>query len=135
VDCEGFAYLAGGLLDQKRFDVSYLQRPGHIIAAVVDRESRDVFTVNNQTVKEVPGKASKNAEVTGEQLGFIAREAGTLRGSWFGHAKTPSNAFMSTPDGVPKIGAHILGSDGELAGVVDAQKQAYAREKLTAHHR
>lgn len=135
VDCEGFAYLTGGLLDRRRFDVNFVQRPGHIITAVVDRQSRDVFTVNNQTVKEVPGKAQKNADVTPEQLGFIAREAGTQRGSWFGYAQTPSSAFMSTPDGVPKIGAHILGMNGEPAGVVDVERQAYAREKLAARHR
>ena len=62
VDCEGYCYLTGAILGgvkgadgKPRFDVRYVQQPGHIIAAVRDRAPKgQSFTVNNDTTELWP---------------------------------------------------------------------------------
>lgn len=132
IDCEGFAYLAGGLLDEKRFDVRYLQRPGHIIAGVIDKKTDQLFTVNNAATRMVPGKAV-DGNATRSQLATMAAEAGTTRDqgdSFFGWGKTPSAAYMKQNDGAPRAGTFALGKDGQIAGIFDEESIARYRELM-----
>jgi hypothetical protein len=59
IDCEGYAYLADGLLGgiknadgSSRFTVEYASKPGHVVAAVTEAATSSVFVVNNQRVSK-----------------------------------------------------------------------------------
>lgn len=137
VDREGFAYLTEHLLrgvkdanGKERFHVQYATRPGHVISGVVDASSRQVFTVNNDSVS-APIDARKH-----DVRAVIARELAGDGPTLISIADSQSGSRpLVEPDGfrpAPKVGALIW--DGQkLVGTVSERAQRAFIEVSTRH--
>lgn len=132
VDCEGYTYMTeailGGITDdesgQRRFDVLYASRPGHIVAGVFDRVGGQGFTVNNDDTEllsqqVVSGQA--RVQALGEEIAGNTYDV-------IGFGRTPSAASATqTEDGAPALGAAVW--DGRsVVGTVTPELQSGFRE-------
>jgi hypothetical protein len=77
IDCEGFAAINESVFkDSSKFDMYYVQVPGHVVAAVIDKKKEEMFVVSNQRVIDTPidptGAAIKKAAgaAPGEPMGI-----------------------------------------------------------------
>lgn len=87
IDCEGFAAIAESIFGaSEKFDMYYVQRPGHVVAAVVAKDKSEMFVVNNQRVLDVP------MDPTGEAL---RKAAGAAKDDPFAADKSFSRSFRA----------------------------------------
>ena len=128
VDCEGYTYMTeailGGVTDEagdRRFDVAYASRPGHIIGGVFDRSSGEGFTVNNDDTRMMQGDLSTDrgrATALGQELS----------GGYYnivGVGRRPSQTTTQQEDGTPRAGA-LIWTGSQFEGVVSpAFQQSY----------
>lgn len=79
IDCEAHTYLTGAIFGKNpRFDVAYASDPGHISAVVVEKGTKNGFSVNsaypNAVAELNPSRLPKKLPMKDEQLAQIARE-------------------------------------------------------------
>lgn len=136
IDCEGFAWLAARVLGgvtkddgSKRFQVEYASTPTHIIAAVTEPATGQLFTVNNEKVGlPAAGTALARQERIAQEV--CGKYPNLLRIS---PRQSDSEALDGDFSRAPKLGSLIW--DGErLAGEIDEVQQrrylAYTERRL-----
>jgi hypothetical protein len=125
IDCECYAYLADRVFSSGRFEVLYVQRPGHVTAMVTDRTTQAILGVDNDDVSDL-GKAEtlrQRIDAAGKLI------AGNTYAIFF-VADRPSRASAADYAGLPKKGA--IAWAGEFVGFVDDRTVEHYAETARA---
>lgn len=126
IDCEGFAWLSarvlGGVTNgdgSKRFQVDYASTPTHVIAAVTEPSTGQLFTVNNDKVGSPAAGGTERARQQRIVKELCGKFPDVVRIS---SRQKDSEALDETFARPPKLGSLIW--DGtRVAGEVDALSQ------------
>ena len=130
VDCEGYSYMTdrilGGLTDDngdRRFDVLYASRPGHIITTVFDRTAAQGFSVDNSDTEMLEGDLTTDA-------GRLNAVAQSIAGEYYnvvGVSRTSEGSSATrSEDGAPAVGAYIYNGREVLGTVTPELQQGFA---------
>lgn len=126
IDCEGFTYLTHALLSDikrkdntPRFDLFYIERPGHIISGVFDNETGKGFNQNNSDTQMMTGDfVTKDHNWNdGERIkamGLAISNGSTV----FGIGKTQSRSTSLGENGNPKVGSFYWDNNTKTAYLI-----------------
>jgi hypothetical protein len=150
IDCEGYTYMTDSILGgvrnpdgNRRFDLVYAERPGHVTTGVFDRNSGQGFGQNNGDTTMFEGRFTTPI---GRQRRGVEPSIGAGTAQWdsqavaqatarsiatdhynvIGLGRTPEAARASDDTGLPRVGAYIYDGDRIIGTVTPQFRDGYA---------